>query len=437
MLSHVVSAQQTDWDDFLLPCVYAHNNHLSRATGLAPMELHIGRYPRLPMTILGSQKSVHGMQSKKRDDLDYLQLMRERQTQAYQLAVEKDQLTKEKHRANNEALDNVLTKRVVYQPGMWVWVYDPQHTLRTAQDGARKGSAVATNRIKAKLAKLWTGPFKVLAVGPGRFGDKEIGSKLLYLDLPLASQTNPRVSVARCKRCHQPGAPEDIPAHLPWEICAYVLHRFADMAPPFYLTTDDVEIELDVARAQPVSISGHRLSRGPGGAVASTQFETHWRGHRKPTWEAEINLMQYGDFVQKYWRSKHVQQVGADNQTHRNYHQLAAHRAEARTRNSLYVPPGYALMSKREHGPELLSAEMKGAHIFLRTPGDGWQLGVVHQVSRVRDEPRPYNVNFVDMDRRFNVSLRPEHYCTDVAAAPSAWCFLVHIRSGSVRRSGS
>lgn len=76
MLFRVVSARQTDWDDFLLPCVYAHNNHLSRATGLAPTELHIGRYPRLPMTILGSQKSVRGMPPKKRDDLNFLQLMR-------------------------------------------------------------------------------------------------------------------------------------------------------------------------------------------------------------------------------------------------------------------------------------------------------------------------------------------------------------------------
>ncbi|CAB1110896.1 unnamed protein product [Ectocarpus sp. CCAP 1310/34] len=69
MLSHVISAQQTDWDDHLLPCVYAHNNHVSKATGLAPMEVHIGRYPRFPMTVLGSQKLVSGMQSKQRDDL--------------------------------------------------------------------------------------------------------------------------------------------------------------------------------------------------------------------------------------------------------------------------------------------------------------------------------------------------------------------------------
>ena len=79
---------------------------------------------------------------------------------------------------------------------------------------------------------------------------------------------------------------------------------------------------------------------------------------------------------------------------------------------------------------------MKGAHVFVRTPDDGWQMGVVHQVSRAREEERPYNVNFVDMDRRFNVSLRPENYCTDINGGPGSWCFFVHVKSGSVRRSG-
>ena len=58
MLSHVVSSRQNDWDEYLLQVVYAHNNHISRATGLAPNEVHIGRYPRLPMTLLSSQKQI-------------------------------------------------------------------------------------------------------------------------------------------------------------------------------------------------------------------------------------------------------------------------------------------------------------------------------------------------------------------------------------------
>lgn len=436
MLSHVISAQQTDWDEYLLPCVYAHNNHVSRATGLAPMELHIGRYPRLPMTILGSKNEIKGWQSKKRDDLDYLQLMKERQVKAYELVAEKDRLTKEKHRANNEKLDNIVTKRPHYEPGMWVWCYDAQHTIRTGGVDKATDKKAASNRIKAKLASLWTGPFKILAVGPCRFEEKEIGAKLLYLDMPFDNKTNPRVSVLRCKRCHCPHAPDDVPEFLPWQLSSYVLHKFAALAPPFYLTADDVEIDLDVARAQPTKITAHRISRGPGGKI-DVQYQTQWRGHRQPTWEAENSIQQYGDFVRKYWESSDVNQLGANNKLHREYQQFSARRAAARLSHSMFVPPGYALLAHWSHGPELRSPEMRGAHIYVRTKTEGWQLGVIHQVSRAREEAKPYNVNFFDLEQRFNMALHTDNYCADVAGPPSSWCFLVHVSSGSVRRNGT
>lgn len=144
------------------------------------MELHIGRYPRLPMTILGPRDHLGGMQSKKRDDLEYLQLMKERQLRACQLVVEKGRLTKEKHRVNNEAIDNALTKRTTYQAGMWVWCYDPQHIIRTSSGDSRRDKTAVNNRIKEKLVKLWTGPFKILStVGPCRFREMAVGPKLL------------------------------------------------------------------------------------------------------------------------------------------------------------------------------------------------------------------------------------------------------------------
>ena len=37
---------------------------------------------------------------------------------------------------------------------------------------------------------------------------------------------------------------------MPREICSYVLNIFAELAPPFYLMTEDVDIELDTQRAQ-------------------------------------------------------------------------------------------------------------------------------------------------------------------------------------------
>ena len=62
MLSYLIADDQKNWDEMLMHAVAAHNN-VSRGTGLVPNEVHIGRYPRLPMTILegrGSSRSETG-----------------------------------------------------------------------------------------------------------------------------------------------------------------------------------------------------------------------------------------------------------------------------------------------------------------------------------------------------------------------------------------
>ena len=91
------------WDEMLMHAVAAHNNNVSRGTGLAPNEVHIGRYPRLPMTILKG-RGVKGHQCLKQDHLDYLELMRDRQVKAYKLVKEEDRLIKARHEANNKHL---------------------------------------------------------------------------------------------------------------------------------------------------------------------------------------------------------------------------------------------------------------------------------------------------------------------------------------------
>ena len=73
MLSHLVADNQTNWDELLLHAIAAHNNIVSRGTGLAPNEVHIGPYPRLPMTIQEG-RGARGHQGLRRDQLDFLQL---------------------------------------------------------------------------------------------------------------------------------------------------------------------------------------------------------------------------------------------------------------------------------------------------------------------------------------------------------------------------
>ena len=76
MLSYLIANDQKNWDEMLMHAVAAHNNNVSGGTGLAPNEVHIGRYPRLPMTILKG-RGVKGHQCLKQDHLDYLELMRD------------------------------------------------------------------------------------------------------------------------------------------------------------------------------------------------------------------------------------------------------------------------------------------------------------------------------------------------------------------------
>ena len=51
MLAMVVNDQQNDWDLHLSHVMLSYNNSVNVANGLSPNELHLGRYPRLPITV--------------------------------------------------------------------------------------------------------------------------------------------------------------------------------------------------------------------------------------------------------------------------------------------------------------------------------------------------------------------------------------------------
>ena len=128
MLSHLIADNQTNWDEPLLHAIVAHNNSVSRGTGSATNEVHIGRYPRLPMTILEG-RGARGHQGLRRDQLDFLQLMRKRQNRAYELVRKEDFLIKAKHHVANEKLNSIFRQRPNFAAGKWVWDYDDKSTI--------------------------------------------------------------------------------------------------------------------------------------------------------------------------------------------------------------------------------------------------------------------------------------------------------------------
>ena len=152
---------------------------------------------------------------------------------------------------------------------IFVEQYNPQATVG-------QGVSEDNSLLVTKLSLNWTGPYKILVVGPGLGPDgRPVADKTLYMDLPTdvpgKDQKKP-VSVDRCKMCHNPSDDSDIPKYLPAGLSKYVLHSFTDKPPPFHPTTEDVVksgIPVDIEK-----ITGHQLVRGRGGKLA-VMNETH------------------------------------------------------------------------------------------------------------------------------------------------------------------
>ena len=67
--------------------------------------------------------------------------------------------------------------------------------------------AVSKAALLPKLSLCWTGPYKILFVGPGKTDEGlEVGKNLLLVEVKTDEQGSsimPRVSVHRCKKCYR------------------------------------------------------------------------------------------------------------------------------------------------------------------------------------------------------------------------------------------
>ena len=135
----------------------SYNNSVNAATGLSPNELHLGRYPRLPITVF-DRHTFDGHQGLEQDQMSYHDLSRARQRKAFTLVREQHAITVSRLERSNTALYNLMHKRPSWKIGDWVWIYNSLSTIR-------QGAPNATV-LKTKLSLNWTGPFKMLIVGP-------------------------------------------------------------------------------------------------------------------------------------------------------------------------------------------------------------------------------------------------------------------------------
>lgn len=226
----------------------------------------------------------------------------------------------------------------------------------------------------------------------------------------------------------------EMPKYLPWDLSKYVLNKYSEIAPPFNLTADDIEEELDRQRLEPFKISRHRICRGLGGKTA-VQYYTHWTGLEKCTWEHEVELEQYGDVVLKYW-SDQPEQVAGGNAVYRRYRVQLAKRRVAHKRGERHVAKGYKLCCDVRGRPNITTIDMIGSYIYFKTIRAGWQFARVTKVEKESGSSwATHTLKLLDLGLSVNVELKEENLTTDeLVQEPGTWCWHAHITQKDVKK---
>ena len=123
MLSMGVNEQQDNLDALLNHIESAYNNFVNAFTGLAPNEVHMGRLPRLSLSLF-DPPNIGDHQSLDHDHLGYCDLATEHQQDAYRLARELHTITASRLARRNSPIMDALHLSPPYAVGGWAWVYN-------------------------------------------------------------------------------------------------------------------------------------------------------------------------------------------------------------------------------------------------------------------------------------------------------------------------
>ena len=271
MLAMVGGVQQTDWDIHLQHVESAYKNSVSAAAMLAPNEVHMGRLLRLPLTV----PNIGGHQRRNRDQLPHVDLTTGRQQRSYRAVRELHAIYVSRLDFGNALIMDTLRRSPSFTTGGWAWIYN---TAATICLGAKKGTDATI--LKTKFSSNWSGPFKILPVGPAPASavpdGRPLHGKLLYFYLPSdmpGRDSKRHASVVRCKPSRNPDDIHDLLTNPPADLTKYVLNSTSTKSPPFNVTLDDISPPPE--RLEVEQITGHKLVCGRGGVLA-VLYETHW-----------------------------------------------------------------------------------------------------------------------------------------------------------------
>ena len=89
------------------------------------------------------------------------------------------------------------------------------------------------------------------------------------------------------------------------------------MSPPFHLTADDVNMEMDSYRVTP-------------GSKSQVSPRIFWDELENTSWKTEQDLENYSNVVERYWASE-PKQVGGENAKYRAYRVQMVKRSQVRS----------------------------------------------------------------------------------------------------------
>ena len=146
MLAVVVNERQDNWDLHLPHVEFPYNDSVSAGTGLALDDVHMGRLPRLPITVF-DRTGVVGHQRLTQDHLACCDLATVRQKRANVIVRAYHGLTVSCVNRSNSALADALRPAPNFAAGGLAWVYNFASTIR---QGVKANTDVKV--LKAKLA---------------------------------------------------------------------------------------------------------------------------------------------------------------------------------------------------------------------------------------------------------------------------------------------
>ena len=420
----VVNERQDDRDLHLPHVEFAYNNSVSAATGLAPNEVHMGRFPRLPLTVF-DRTGVVGHQSLARDHLAYCDLTTDRQKRANDFVREHHVLTVSRVNRRNSALADELRPAPNFATGGWtIGVHLCLHYPPGCEGEHRRQGTQGQTRAYLDGPVQDPGSQSLLRRrDPGRFAAREqpplFGSPLRPARFGRSSACGHRA----LQTLHQPPRQRGHAQIPTGGDDAVRAQQFSKKSPPYHVTQDDASSPLQ--RLEVEKITGHHSVRGRGGVIA-VLYKTQWAGLSEPSWGREMDLHLSRSHILRYWAIT-PHQHRQTNDPYRRMRIGAAQRELSRTNGERFLAPGYACVPsadwlRRYHFTVLL----QGAHFWHRRDDGFWWLG---KLSASATEDKAYLVRFLDDPGPIILPLPPARYTTSTGAVRGSWCLQVHIAS--------